>query len=68
MAKQPFGIRLTNWRNRHQLTNEQAALKLTLLVGFKIYPRTFEGWIQGRSPGFAVERLVLREIGGGRRA
>lgn len=64
MAKQPFGIRLTNWRNRNRLTNGEAALRLTQLVGFAINTRTLEGWIQGRDPHSAVQRLVLREIGG----
>lgn len=61
--KKTFAQRLTNWRDKHGRTNMQAAVIITLRVGFRVPRRTLENWIQGREPRAAVMRLVLREIG-----
>ena len=58
-----FSKELIKWRDRRELTNEQAAEFIGKRIGYTISRRTFEGWIQGRSPGVGIEWLVLFKIG-----
>lgn len=54
---------LFRWREKQRYTRAQAVEALSLLVGYPVSLRTYEGWEQGRSsPRGLAKAALLRAI------